>query len=503
MTAYDSVVIGAGNGGLTAALGLARAGVKTLLLERHNVPGGCATSFVRGRFEFEVALHQLSGMGTESFPGPLRDMLTRLEIIDRLEFVQMPNLYRLVIPDRLDITLKADRAAAVDSLKACFSAEAEAIDRFFDLVYEYCAQWVGVTIFRDPEASPEKYPTFFKYALKPSQVILDDFFQDPLLKTTLGIYWSYQGMPPSQLSFGDFSIMLWAYIEFKPFHIKGGSQALSNTLLDAYLEAGGDVRFNCGAREILVAEGRTTGVVTEAGDRIDTGHVVSNASTLTTYVDLIDKAHIPKGRLQELGARTVGTSFVNIFLGFDCEPDALDITEATNFLTTNSDIEEVYRKTRTLSAPEAMLFTCYDVDDPDFSPPGACQATLVGLAYAEPWLSVPPHHYFDTKNRIAGQMLETLYQVFPKCRDHIEELEIGTPVTHMRYLGHPGGAAYGFDQYTKDNDFFLERKSPLKGLFHVGAWSGMGGFQPTLMSGFSASRAVARSVQSREGGQHG
>lgn len=501
MTDYDAVVIGAGNGGLTAALGLARAGVKTLLLERHNIPGGCATSFIRGRFEFEVALHQLSGMGTQSFPGPLRDMLTRLEIIDRLEFIQMPNLYRLVLPDQLDITLKADRAAAVDSLKARFPDEAEAIDGFFDLVYDYCTQWVGVTIFRDPESSPEKYPTFFKYALKPAQTILDDFFKDPLLKATLGIYWSYQGLPPSRLSFGDFAIVLWAYIEFKPFHLKGGSQALSSTLLDAFLTAGGDVRFNCGAREIQVAAGQVIGVETDAEDQIATRHVVSNASTLATYVDLIDKAHVPAARLRELGARTVGTSFVNVFLGFDCEPEELEITETTNFLAVTGDLDEVYRKTKTLAAPEAMLFTCYDVDDPDFSPPGACQAALVGLAYAEPWLTVPPHEYFDTKYRIAGQMLEILYRVFPRCRDHIEELEIGTPVTHMRYLGHPGGAAYGFDQYAKDGDYFLDRRSPIKGLFHVGAWAGMGGFQPTLMSGYSTSRAVIRSLQDGKGNE--
>jgi len=50
MPVYDAVVIGAGNGGLTAALTLARSGRKVLLLERHNIPGGCATSFVRGRF---------------------------------------------------------------------------------------------------------------------------------------------------------------------------------------------------------------------------------------------------------------------------------------------------------------------------------------------------------------------------------------------------------------------------------------------------------------------
>ena len=72
MPDYDVIVIGAGNGGLTAAAGLAKNGHKTLLLERHNVPGGCATSFIRGRFEFEVALHQLSGMGFPEFPGPVQ-----------------------------------------------------------------------------------------------------------------------------------------------------------------------------------------------------------------------------------------------------------------------------------------------------------------------------------------------------------------------------------------------------------------------------------------------
>jgi prolycopene isomerase len=60
---YDAIVIGAGLGGLSAATMLARNGLDVLLLERHNVPGGYATSFVRGRYEFEVALHELSGIG--------------------------------------------------------------------------------------------------------------------------------------------------------------------------------------------------------------------------------------------------------------------------------------------------------------------------------------------------------------------------------------------------------------------------------------------------------
>ena len=131
MPDYDVVVIGAGNGGLTAALSLARSGRKVLLLERHNVPGGCATSFVRGRFEFEVALHQLSGVGRPERPGPLRTLLNDLGVMDRLEFVEIENLYRIVIPGVFDATLPADRPELVKALQGWFPDERDAINRFF------------------------------------------------------------------------------------------------------------------------------------------------------------------------------------------------------------------------------------------------------------------------------------------------------------------------------------------------------------------------------------
>ena len=69
---YEVIVIGAGNGGLSAAATTSRGGLKTLVLERHNLPGGSATSFVRGRFEFESALHELCDLGTSERPGSVR-----------------------------------------------------------------------------------------------------------------------------------------------------------------------------------------------------------------------------------------------------------------------------------------------------------------------------------------------------------------------------------------------------------------------------------------------
>ncbi len=59
---YEAIVIGAGLGGLAAAFELTRAGKKVLLVEQHNLPGGYASSFVRGRFEFEPSLHEMPDM---------------------------------------------------------------------------------------------------------------------------------------------------------------------------------------------------------------------------------------------------------------------------------------------------------------------------------------------------------------------------------------------------------------------------------------------------------
>ena len=140
MERYDAVVIGAGNGGLTASAALAQKGLKVLLLERHNIPGGCATSFCRGRFEFEVALHQLSGLGTPEKPGPLRMALGSLGVLDELEFVEMSDLYNVSMPDGFRVALRADRNETISELQEKFPHEKGAIERFFDLVYEYANQ---------------------------------------------------------------------------------------------------------------------------------------------------------------------------------------------------------------------------------------------------------------------------------------------------------------------------------------------------------------------------
>jgi prolycopene isomerase len=497
MERYDVVVIGAGNGGLTASTALALKGLKVLLLERHNVPGGCATSFCRGRFEFEVALHQLSGMGTREKPGPLRVMLESLGVLDDLEFVEAPDLYSVLRPDGFRVVLKPDRSQVIAELQEKFPQEKGAIERFFDLVYQYAQETLAVFYFKDPDASREKYPVLCHYALRPAAEVLDAFFVDPLLKVVVSVYWGYFGLPPTQLSFAYMAMLLFVYIEFKPFHIKGGSQALSNSLINRFLGQGGSVRFNCEARKIVVENGAVKGVVTEDGEEVGARYVVSNASPITTYLQLMDGEHVPEQALTEMRGRSLSTSAFTVYTGLDCEPEELGIEGSTSFLVDSLDFTDgVFRRMEALDIGDEFLgMTTYNVADPDFSPPGTCQASILTLKYGEPWLRVPPRQYFQVKNRCADSMLRRVEAIYPGFRSHIEEMEVATPLTHMRYLGHPAGAIYGFEHHTKDAMFFQPgRRSPVKGLVFASGWTGDAGFQPTLEAGRKAATAIMKDL---------
>lgn len=497
MNPYDAVVIGAGNGGLTASVALAQKGLKVMLLERHHVPGGCATSFVRGRFEFEVALHQLSGLGRPEKPGPTRFLLDSLGVTEDLEFVEMADLYRVVVPDGLDLVLPADQHGTIAALQAQFPAERDNIERFFELVYRLSEQFLAVAVFRDPQPSREKYPFLYKYSLRPASEVLDEFFDDELLKAVLSVYWGYLGISPTRMAFVYLAILFYVFIEFKPFHIKGGSQAMSNALLDKFLSHGGQVRLGCGAQKIVLEDGAVKAVITDQGDRVDTRFVISNASSVLTYLQLVGAEHVPRKTLVEMRGRSLSASGFVSFMGLDCEPAEVGVSTSTSFIMSDPTVSD--RPTRQMHAldidDDLMVLSCYDVADPDFSPAGACQMSLVTLKFGEPWLRVPPAEYFQTKYRVADGLLRVVERVHPGLREYIEEMEVATPLTHMRYLGHPQGAIYGFEQQTKDSLFFQPgRHSAIPGLYFASGWGGDCGFQATLEAGRTAASSVIRKI---------
>ena len=91
---YDAVVCGAGNSGISAAVQLALNGKKVLLIEQHNMPGGSASSFRRGRFEIEPSLHELCDVGPESDPGDVRKLFDSYGL--KIEWNECPDCFRVI-----------------------------------------------------------------------------------------------------------------------------------------------------------------------------------------------------------------------------------------------------------------------------------------------------------------------------------------------------------------------------------------------------------------------
>lgn len=507
MTDFDAIVIGAGNAGLTAATALQRGGARTLLLERHNIPGGCATSFIRGEFEFEVALHQLSGMGTEKNPFIMRKIFNDLGIMDQLQVVEERELYRIVMPSKvnpeheIDVTLPASIKALKKTLSTEYPEESENIDRYLTLCEKLSLECFMMLPraqkMNDSAVLASTCPNYVKYGLTPSKDVLNEFFNNPDLKAVIAAYWCYIGLPPKDIPFCDLAVMVYAYAAFKPCHVQGGSQAISSALLESFQAAGGKVLFNTGAAKILSEDSQVQAVQTEHGDIFSCQHVISNTSPQHTFNELLD-IPTPQQAADDMKSRRLGTSAFVLYLGLDCTPKELGVTAASNFIIDDRDEEVAFDTMQGIKDPTHTMLTCYNHDDPSFAPEGKSSVSLLCLQYSDAWEKLPVEEYAQAKYDFADKLIEHAERVFPNIRDNIEEVEVATPLTMMRYLNTPGGAIYGFQQNTQDAQMFRERINAISGLHMAGSWNGMGGFQPTYMIGESTARAILKKLKKKQ-----
>ena len=138
---YPAVVIGAGLGGLCVAAYLAREGFPVTVVEQHSIPGGYATSFDRagGRFTFEVSLH-----GTAIKNNTTQHILKDLDVFDKLDFVLLPEAYRLKTPDHEIVVPQKDPEAYIHALSNLFPAEADGIRGFVQTMLDLDAEVPGL-----------------------------------------------------------------------------------------------------------------------------------------------------------------------------------------------------------------------------------------------------------------------------------------------------------------------------------------------------------------------
>jgi glycine betaine catabolism B len=491
MKDFDVIVVGAGLGGLSAATFLGLAGKKVLLLEKHNVPGGYASSFLRGRFEFDVALHELSGVGGEATRGPLWGFLNAWGVAPRVKFMPVHEFYRCVLPG-LDVILPFGRQNFEEILADQFPGEAAGIRGFTDLVFGMAEEAMRANMMGGAQTSlnPSDFPRLTAHSRSTVAQVFDSFFSDRKIRGVLGQLCNYLGQPPSKLAFTTYVMGLSSYLSYGPVHIRGTSQALSQAFVEAIEASGGQVWLNNGAARILTSGNSVRGVLAQDGTEIASPHVVCNANPVVTCLDLIGRDKVPDWYLRRLGAWSAGCSTFNVYLGLDCPSRDLGLTTHETFVGIDYDLDkydEAALKTVNMH-PVGATVTAYNLADPEFSPPGTAAVVITMGAYGAPWLRLSPSQYLETKRRLASKVMDLAEIVAPGIRNHIEVLDIATPLTNARYSDNPGGSYAGFAENRQCSPLGrMPGRGPLSGLYFANAWVNLGGgFMPSILSGFLA-----------------
>ena len=504
---FDAIIIGAGNGGLSAATKLAINGKKVLVLEKHNIPGGCGTSFRRGRFEFEVALHQLNGMNTFENPGPLRKLFREYGIEDKIEWIPIESLYKVNLPGGFDLALPSSREEAEKVLCERFPNEKENILKYFETVFKFSEESEAFAAMQakssgEPSAFKKflvknlfatKFPTLAKYALCSTQEVMDEFFESKELPLCLNAYWCFMGVPPEKFPFSINARCTALYIADKPYYLRGGSQVMSQALADVIRNNNGTVKYSCGAKEILVKDNKAYGVIDDNGNEYTCDNIISGISPIDTYFKLIKKENVPESAKEYLAPYTVGISALTCFIGLDCTPEEIGYTDSFNLTYENLECNETFKNAYNLMPDiDPMINTCYTVDDPKVSPEGTSVITAGALKYAKPWMELSPEEYYETKYKAGQIILDRLEERYPGIKDHVEEFEVATPLTHMRYLSHPGGAIYGFTQDLRSSVFFFPREDQIENLTFANGWVNICGFGPNYLYGSQVAESILK-----------
>ena len=497
---YPVVVIGSGIGGLASALYVSKAGFPVTLLEQHSVPGGYATAFQRGDFNFDVSLHWFTLQ---------EELYKELGLDGKVERIPIDMTWRTISKNR-DVTVPImGPEQHVDFVCKAFPAEKDGIRKFYDFCFEVYDELMRFS--KKAETGyifipfmPFQFPKMWSMREVSFADVLKKYVKDPMTQSSLARICSIWGLPPSQSSGLMATMLVASMVKDKSYYFKSRSQDLTNALVEVIEDHKGKVILGKNVTRILTEKDRVTGVQTEDGAIYPAKIVVSNANAPDTFGKFLSGNEKAKKHMEKLSRYSPSISSFIVWLGLKGElrgkVPAHGITIESGY-----DIETDFKNFQACDADKSPLgVAMYDNYYKGYSKPGTSTLTILMMSGYEPWRKFEKDYfagnkreYNREKERVARILIKRIEKaVIPGLSRKIKVMEAATPLTNMRYTKNPGGAIYGYPP-SMNNSYTtrVKNSTPIKGLYLSSGWGNYWGSYPGgIMNGRDVYRLIMKEM---------
>ena len=503
-SAWDTIVIGSGMGGMTCAAMLAKLGQRVLVLEQHYVPGGFTHSFKRpGGYHWDVGVHAVGEVSERSLTGRLLRRLTD----DRLRWASLGPVYDTFdFPDGLHIDFPDSPKRFRDNLVDAFPGERPAIDAYLQRVRDvagsmrhyYFARLLPARAGQLAERLLAR-PARQAFAERTDHV-LAGITDNERLRSVLVAQWAYHGSPPRRASFA-IQALVTKHFMHGGYYPVGGSQQIALQLLQTVADAGGYTRISADVAQIVVENGVAVGVRMQDGEVLRARRIVSAAGAIATVDRLLPPQYADQPWVSSIRALAPAPAHVCLYLGLRGDIRSAGAGPNNrwfyNTWDSNQDAWHIGHGPED-SLPAAPVLYCSfpSLKDPLHNP-GPEQrhtgevVTFVPWDRFAGWLGSRWHKrggdYDALKQRLQDHLLAQFLAKMPGLRGMIDHVELSTPLTTDHFVRPSRGSIYGIEPTPERfANPHLRPRSPVPGLFLAGSDVATVGVIGAMMGGVLA-----------------
>ena len=500
---YDVIVIGGALAGLSSALMLADKGLDVLVLERHNLPGGIATSFVRGGIEIEAALHEMMSIGPKDNRLKVGKFFDDMGV--DIEWLPVPECYHASLPN-LEVTLHPGLerfAREIDEQVPGTYDKTLSLLKLCDTVFGSVNE-----LSIHPMSKPQmllKHEAFVKTAGYSAKEVIDSFHLPQKAVDLLSPYWIYVGSGFSDLPFTIYAVLMADYVGYGSMIPKKLSHEMSLKMAERAEEMGVQIEYRQHVDKILVKNGKAYGVRTARGDEIHADYVISSAYPNTVYSRMIEPlSEVPVKATKMVNGRRISLTAFSVILILDKPAEELNIHDYSIFRGDTMDTDVLYENLAGLGPYRYLTCICHNYGNPAVTPEGTCSFSITVLPRVDGWKTVAAKDYDRVKHEVAKQLIDDMSEYFgTNLLDHVLEVVIETPMTVARYTGAWNGCIYGYAHTMEDHIIArlqtADAEKCIEGLEFAGAHAISGdGMGPQVTNGRKAAKNVLDDIAARK-----